>query len=174
MYALIYGGAASGKSAYAETLLCALSKPGSMLYLATMDGEDPESQGRIQRHRRLRAGKGFETVERPRDLAGLALPRGGAVLLEDLGNLAANELFSGPWDPEGAAARIAAGLERAAHRAAHLVVVSNDLFGDGVCHSAETAAYLHLLSQLHQTISARCDRVVEVVCGLPVVWKGER
>ena len=134
-----------------------------------------EAAERIRRHRALRAGKGFScTVERPRDLAGWAPPAGSAVLLEDLGNLAANELFSGgAFDPEGAYRRIRRGLDRLSEGAGHLVVVSGDLFRDGVDYPPETGAYLDLLARLHRDLAARADRVVEVVCGIPVVWKGE-
>ena len=96
MTALVFGGAASGKSGWAEDLICTLPRTGPLIYLATMEPGGGEAAERIRRHRALRAGKGFScTVERPRDLAGWAPPAGSAVLLEDLGNLAANELFSG-------------------------------------------------------------------------------
>ena len=108
MTALVFGGAASGKSGWAEDLICALPRTGPLIYLATMEPWGGEAAARIGRHKALRAGKGFScTVERPRDLAGWAPPAGSAVLLEDLGNLAANELFSGgAFDPEGAYRRI--------------------------------------------------------------------
>ena len=57
--------------------------------------------------------------------------------------------------------------------AGHLVVVSGDLFRDGVDYPPETRAYRALLARLHRDLAARADRVVEVVCGIPVVWKGE-
>ncbi len=90
----MYGGAASGKSRYAEDLLCALSGEGPRIYLATMEAMDEESRARVRRHRALRQNKGFSTLECPRDLDGLTIPVGSSVLLEDLGNLWANELFS--------------------------------------------------------------------------------
>ena len=61
---------------------------------------DQECLGRIARHRLLRRDKGFETVERYTDLAGLALPAEANVLLECMSNLTANELY----DPEGGTA----------------------------------------------------------------------
>ena len=157
MTALVFGGAASGKSGWAEDLICTLPRTGPLIYLATME-----------------PGKGFScTVERPRDLAGWAPPAGSAVLLEDLGNLAANELFSGgAFDPEGAYRRIRRGLDRLSEGAGHLVVVSGDLFRDGVDYPPETGAYLDLLARLHRDLAARADRVTELVCGLPVHWKG--
>ena len=63
MFTLVIGGAASGKSEYAESLL--LGRPGPRYYLATMEpAADGECRARIERHRALRAGKGFATIER--------------------------------------------------------------------------------------------------------------
>ena len=62
MFTLVTGGAASGKSEYAESL--ALRLPGRRIYLATMRPADPESLARINRHRLLRQGRGFDTLER--------------------------------------------------------------------------------------------------------------
>ena len=52
------------------------------------------------------------------------------------------------------------------------MVVSGDLFRDGVDYPPETGAYLDLLARLHRDLAARADRVTELVCGLPVHWKG--
>ena len=102
MTALVFGGAASGKSEYGEKLVCSLPRTGELIYLATMEPFGPEAEASIRRHREQRAGRGFSTLERARELAGCPVPAGGTVLLEDLGNLAANELFSEKnLDPEG-------------------------------------------------------------------------
>ena len=61
MIAVVTGGAASGKSAFAESL--ALSLPGPHAYVATMRHGDAETEKRIDRHREMRAGKGFVTFE---------------------------------------------------------------------------------------------------------------
>lgn len=170
----MYGGAASGKSRYAEDLLCALPGGGPRIYLATMEAVDRESRARVRRHRAMRRDKGFSTLERPRDLGGLTIPAGSSVLLEDLGNLWANELFSpSGFDPEGALRRTAEGLERLSAQARNLVVVSADVFGEEAPTSPETAAYLDGLARLHRLAAERWDRVIEVVCGLPVIWKEE-
>ncbi len=92
MLILVTGGAASGKSEHAERLVC--EKAQSRLYLATMQPFGKSAEARIARHRALRAGKGFATVERTLDLANLRLSQQyDGILLEDLGNLLANELF---------------------------------------------------------------------------------
>ena len=139
MTALVFGGAASGKSECGEKLVCSLPRTGELIYLATMEPFGPEAEARIRRHRELRAGRGFSTLERARDLAGRPLPSGGTVLLEDLGNLAANELFSGPdMDPEGAFLRIRDGLQAVRAQSEHLVDIRNDLHRAGETYPRET------------------------------------
>ena len=93
MLVLVTGGAASGKSEHAEKIVCARAH--SKLYLATMQPFGKSARARIARHRKLREGKGFHTVERSLDLKGLQIDRHyDGILLEDLGNLLANEIFS--------------------------------------------------------------------------------
>ena len=115
---LVIGAAASGKSAYAESLC--LGHDGPRVYLATMEPFGEEGARRIARHRALREGKGFSTLERTRDVGAAVsgLPRGCTLLLEDVGNLVANELFAegglSPRDPDAAAREVLGGIERLA------------------------------------------------------------
>ena len=94
MLSLVVGASASGKSEAAEALTLALSPACPRVYLATMEPYDAESRARVARHRALRAGKGFVTVERARDLAELDTSPllGGLVLLDSLRTLAASQL----------------------------------------------------------------------------------
>ena len=96
MLTLVLGGAASGKSEYAESLVLRCGLP--RYYLATMQVWDAECIARVEKHRKMRAAKQFETLECPLHLETVHLPRRGTALLEDLGNLTANELY----DPAGA------------------------------------------------------------------------
>ena len=171
MLILVSGGSASGKSEFAEGLITA-SDLERRAYLATMQVWDTESVRRVERHRQMRAGKGFETVECPTNLAGAVLPAGCAALLEDLSNLTANEFFR-PEGPEGAFERVLSGVEHAAGQAKLLVVVTNELFTDGMEYDPTTAAYLDVLARLNRAVARRADVVYEVVCGIPVLWKGE-
>lgn len=170
MLILVSGGSASGKSKYAEDL-AARTPPGERIYVATMRVWDEESRRRVERHRAMRAGKGFRTEERPVHLDHMPVPAGAAVLLEDLSNLTANEWF-GPEGPEGAEARVLSGVRRLKEAAACTVVVTNELFSDGVAYDKETADYLAALARLNAAVAAEADRVYEVVCGIPVCWKG--
>ena len=74
--------------------------------------------------------------------------------------------------PDGALLRTAEGLERLSVQAQNLVMVSADVFGEEVPCSPETAVYLDGLARLHRLAAGRCGPVIEVVCGLPVIWKG--
>ena len=93
MLILVSGGSGSGKSEFAEGLVVSAGLK-ERVYLATMQVWDQESVRRVERHRAMRAGKGFATLECPTGLERLEVPAGSAVLLEDLSNLSANEYFS--------------------------------------------------------------------------------
>ena len=129
MLTLVVGGAASGKSRYAEDLV--LGTPLPRYYLATMEVWDAECAVRVEKHRQMRAKKQFVTVECPLDLDSVQLPARGTVLLEDLGNLAANELYDPAGAGENAAKAILHGLESLAAQCENLIVVSNEVFSGG-------------------------------------------
>ena len=150
MIYLVTGGSGSGKSEYAESLITA-SPFSNRIYLAAMEAYGEEGRRRVQRHRKLRQGKGFFTIERPRNLNGVltAEQKGGAILLECLSNLAANQLFG----PDG-------------------MVVTNEIFSDGIDYGPETGCYIRLLGRMNQWLAQRADMVVQVTAGIPVFFKG--
>ena len=171
MFTLMIGGAASGKSEYAERLILRAG-PIKRTYIATMKPFDDESRLRIARHRALRAQKSFETVECYTNLEQLRLSGGGAVLLECVGNLAANELYG----PRGAGtdteAAILRGIDVLLLQCRELVVVSNEIFSGGWDYEGDTRPYLRVLASVNRTLAARADRVAEIVCGQAVYYKG--
>ena len=175
MNGLILGGSGSGKSAFAENLAVSLARKGApLLYIATMAADDSESRRRIARHRRLRAGKGFFTLEKYTRLEEVQLPAGATVLLECLSSLAANEMFSPEGRGKQAAQAMEEGLARLAGQAENLIVVSNDVFGDGTCYPGETEEYRQALAKVNQALADRFPLTVELVHGIPVYWKGGR
>ena len=170
MLTLVLGGAASGKSEYAESLV--LQTTGPRFYLATMQVWDAECAARVEKHRRMRAEKRFETVECPLHLDAVRLPARGTALLEDLGNLTANELYDPAGAGENSAEAILAGLDSLAAQCENLIVVSNEVFSGGVDYAGDTGRYLMALARVNNAFAARADRVVRVVCGIPVYYKG--
>lgn len=170
MLTVVTGGSASGKSEFAESLI--VKCPNSLrVYIATMRVFDKEGEARVKKHRAMRAEKGFSTIECPEALASADIPRGAAALLECMSNLTANECF-GENGFSGAKERILAGVDRLCSIADEVVIVTNEVFSDGVRYDAETARYIAVLGEINREISARADRLVEVVCGIPVFWKG--
>ena len=83
MLTLVIGGAASGKSAYAEHL--AVQSGGPRYYLATMQVWDAECAARVAKHRAMRAQKQFATVECPQNLHLVRLPQHCLLYTSDAG-----------------------------------------------------------------------------------------
>ena len=157
MITLVLGGSGSGKSAYAEHLLDGKT---NKYYIATMQVYDAEGEKKVARHRRLRAGKGFVTIEQPRDIGEVdfskraqqameppdragqnVTERPRCALLECMSNLVANE------------------------------IVSNNVFEDGISYDATTQAYIRALGRINTGVAALADTVTEVVVGIPVPVK---
>lgn len=170
---VVTGGSGSGKSAYAEAQIQSFGEI-PRYYLATMENRDEESQKRVDRHRAMRADKHFVTVECPYDLDKVCLEEKGAVLLECMSNLVANELFlkDGMADPKRAVQKIMDGVMRLKEQSVHLVIVTNEVFSDGIPYDEWTRQYIRCLGIVNQQLSSLADRVVEVVYSIPVVQKG--
>jgi len=166
MIVLVTGGSGCGKSTWAEKLIASLPDE-KRVYIATMQVYDEESVRRVARHRAQRADKGFRTIECEKDLASADVEEGSIVLLEDLVNLMANEMFDG-----GDAERIVPALKALAARCRHLVMVTNDVFSDGVTYAESTQEYLRVLAEINRQAAALADCVVEVVYSIPIAVKG--
>lgn len=170
MFAVVTGGSGSGKSEYAENLACSLAGE-RRIYVATMRPWDEEGLRRIERHRRLRAGKGFETMECFTDLEQLkGVGPKDTVLLECMSNLTANEFYK---QKDQASQRIWKGILKLVKSCRHLVVVTNEVFSDGISYDRETVEYMELLGNLNGKLASFADQVTEVVYGIPVAIKEE-
>lgn len=173
MITFVYGGSSSGKSSFAETLLSQNDKA-TKYYLATMDAYDAESIKRIERHRKLRSGKGFKTIERPRDIYKAAesiTDRGdSAVLLECMSNLVANEMFATEemLSPSECTTKVMADIKQLIKATTDLIIVSNNIFEDGITYDDGTKAYLEALGTINQQLACISDQVYEVVVGIPI------
>ena len=167
MIVLVTGGSGCGKSTWAEKLVAALPDE-KRVYIATMQVYDEESVKRVERHRAQRADKGFATIECEKDLDSAKIDEGSTVLLEDLVNLVANEMFDG-----GDAGRIVPALRNLAGKCRNLVMVTNDVFSDGIEYAESTQEYLKILAGVNHAAAEMADCVVEVVYSIPVAVKGE-
>ena len=192
MMVLVIGGSGSGKSAYAESLTddlmkeeytkgmdargCVLQAGCRKYYLATMKFFDEEGRKKVERHRRLRSGKGFDTVEQSTDIHRAVEKMGTEkqiVLLECLSNLMANEMFSGKriGATSQVVEKIMRELEMLRAQTTHLIVVTNNVFEDGIVYEEATMEYIRAMGKLNRRLADLADQVVEVVAGIPVIIK---
>ncbi len=178
MFVTVTGGSGSGKSEYSENLLLKLDGNGfgNRVYIATMEPLGEESLRRIKRHRLMRREKGFETVECYTNLKNLAISNKNgkkpSVILECMSNLAANELYREDGAGEYAAEAILAGIDMLISQTENLVVVTNEVFSDGICYGDSTESYRKLLGKVNRELASRCDAYAEVVYSIPVYYKG--
>ena len=171
MLFLITGGSGSGKSEYAEHMVLQL---GTMprLYIATMYPFDEECHKRIRRHRTMRAEKGFETLECYTGLKNADVTGYGTVLLECMSNLAANELYQEGGAGKQCVEKILEGVRRIREQCEHLIIVSNEIFSDGIEYDEGTRQYQQYLAKINRQIASMADVVAEVVYSIPLIHKG--
>lgn len=194
MITLVTGGSGSGKSAYAESLLS--SCEGIRYYIATMQIYDAEGEKKVERHRKLRAGKGFLTIESLMNVGKIRFACAGeaeqaqyrqgaerkvqgssgkkSALLECMSNLTANEMFTkdGMKSEEEVVEKIVSEIQTISKKLDNLVIVTNNVFEDGVIYDAGTMEYLRALGRINAALARLADRVAEVVVGIPVELKG--
>lgn len=179
MFHLITGGSGSGKSEYAEQKLMEYASHSKRnkkrYYIATMIPFGKETEEKIARHRKLRAGKGFETIECYTDLKKAAeilqTKETGSVLLECMSNLVANEMYDPSGAGENAEDSILVGIHKLQKVSDDLVVVTNEVFSDSMTDNPEMEEYLKLLGKLNLRMGEMADLVTEVVYGIPVERK---
>jgi adenosylcobinamide kinase / adenosylcobinamide-phosphate guanylyltransferase len=163
---LLLGGARSGKSAHAETLVEAFPSPWT--YIATGQAFDDEMVERIALHRERR-GDGWLTVEAPLDLVEALrdVPDGRPVLVDCLTLWLSNHLLAGN-DLEAVSAELEAAL---ASPRGPSFVVSNEV-GLGIVPDNKLARqFRDAAGRLNQRIAARADTVLFMVAGLPLKVK---
>ena len=171
MLTLVTGGSGSGKSAFAEDRVLSFGDA-QRIYIATMHPFDEESHKRIERHQKMRAGKGFETVECYTGLKNVKPPAGCVVLLECMSNLVANEMFREDGFHPEVSEKITEGVRNLLSQAEHVVIVTNEIFSDGILYEGESEKYKEQLGQINCNLAEMADAVVEVVYGIPVWHKG--
>lgn len=162
---LVLGGARSGKSAFAESLVNAggLAK----LYLATGQAFDGEMAQRIAHHQ-ARRGDDWTLVEEPLELAGILRERArpDTAVLVDCLTLWVSNLMMAQRDVEKECAALADALGDLDPRCG-VVFVSNEVGLGIVPMDGMARAFRDHAGRLHQHIAKRADRVWFVTAGLP-------
>ena len=181
---LITGGSGSGKSAYGEKRILEAGEM-TRYYIATMEVFGEEGRKKVERHKMLRQGKGFITIESPKDVGRVEkLEKTGngklTVLLECVSNLTANEMFGSSFGAElepgrrteALAEKICADIAKIDEAADFFFFFTNEVGSDGEMYEKETLEYIRLLGLVNCRLAKMASEVVEVVYGIPVMKKG--
>ncbi|GBQ11629.1 bifunctional adenosylcobinamide kinase/adenosylcobinamide-phosphate guanylyltransferase [Swaminathania salitolerans] len=160
---LVLGGARSGKSRHAESLVTA--EPGPWRYVATGRAWDDEMRLRIDAHRSQR-GTGWNTVEAPVDLVSpLQCPE---PVLIDCTTLWLTNLILNEDDVASATDRL---LEALFRRSALTVLVGNEVGSGIVPENALARRFRDEAGLLHQKLARHARRVLFVVAGYALDMK---
>ncbi len=163
MRTLVLGGARSGKSVFAESLV---GDAGPVRYLATARPIDAEMAERIRRHRERRP-EAWQVVEVDADLAGPVAELRGDILLIDGLTLWLATLLEEDADP---VAPVEAAL-KALEAAPHWVVVSEEVGGGLVPTNALGRRFRDLAGEVNQKVAALADTVILMTAGIPQTIK---
>ena len=159
-----------------------------------------ETQKKIERHRQMRAGKGFQTLECYGDLRTLddsiqrwkrsksildinktcrneknqENAKTGGILLECVSNLLADVLYQEDEslaEDEVVLETIVEGIRYLNTQTERLAIVTNEVHSDLQDYSEETKKYIGLLGKINQELGKMADQVTEVVYGIPIKIK---
>lgn len=171
MMTLVTGGSGSGKSEFAENRTLAYSRE-NLIYIATMVAFDEEAYRKIARHREMRKEKNFDTKECFVNLKSLELKKENTVLLDCMSNLVANEMYQENGAHEHTVECIIEGVKDIRRQVRNLVIVTNEVFSDGITYDGETKRYINYLGAINKALADMSDEVIEVVYTIPIYHKG--
>lgn len=170
MQQLILGGARSGKSCLAESLI--LAHQGQAVYIATAQALDAEMRERIDLHQSQRDDAWIlheETIHLAQVL-GEQDPN-SAILVDCLTLWLTNCLLADEsgqlWQQQRQAL-----LDFVAQTQLDIVFVSNEVGQGVVPMDALSRRFVDEAGRLHQALAPLCQRVVFVTAGLPQILKG--
>lgn len=177
MISIVTGGARSGKSEFAESLI-----KGDAIYIATAENYDDEMDLRIKKHvkRRNESGIKWRTVECLKNFDGLSGEE-KYVLFDSLGVFVSNIMFSKTADDlsdksiEETILVVRKELEKlfdwARENDKELVIVTDEVGMSIIPESKVARVYRDLIGTINKEVAAKCDRAYFVCMGLEVRLK---
>lgn len=167
MIILIIGTPDSGKSALAEKISVDLSKDRPKYYIATMIPYGTEGNKRVEKHRKMRSGKGFTTLEWPDDIERRIIDcaldfHSSTVLLECMSNLIGNEMHSKNntnKSLEEISELIVSETGILGSAAENLVIVTNDFPVNDEGYDEDTKRYISLVIAVNKRLFDMADKV---------------
>lgn len=152
---LISGPNGSGKSSFAEQFIG--KTHGERYYIATMIPHTDDNYLRIDKHRRQREQFNFHTLELPYKIGDAPVKKGDIVLLEDVSNLLANNIFEKGNGTEDVFCDICKLLK---HCGVLTAVTISGLESAG--YDEETEAYINSLNELNRKLFDMADAAVSM------------
>ena len=177
MISIVTGGARSGKSEFAESLI-----KGDAIYIATAENFDDEMDLRIKKHvkRREESSINWRTVECLKKFDGLSGDE-KYVLFDSLGVFISNIMFSKTADDlsdesiEETILEVRKELEYlldwARKNDKELVIVTDEVGMSIIPESKVARVYRDLIGTINKEVAAKCDRAYLVCMGLEVRLK---
>lgn len=165
---LVLGGAASGKSRFAEALATASNRPRS--YIATAQAFDDEMRDKIAQHQQDR-GPNWHTTEAPTNLcdALISQPSENIILVDCLTVWLSNLLMA-----EKNLDKTGENLLKAVKKFGGPVICVSNEVGLGVVPDTPLGRkFRNAQGRLNQEIAAQADLVVLVTAGIPMALKGQ-
>ncbi|GLQ27901.1 bifunctional adenosylcobinamide kinase/adenosylcobinamide-phosphate guanylyltransferase [Sulfitobacter pacificus] len=163
----VLGGAASGKSLWAEELVKSYARP--MTYLATGQIFDAEVAAKVEVHKNRRDDH-WTTVEEPLDLTvPLINARPDQVILIDCATMWLTNHLMAQSDMVQAQTTLITALRNCP---APWVIVSNEVGHGIVPENGLARQFREAQGRLNIALAAEADLAVQVIAGLPQVLKG--
>lgn len=163
---LILGENNSGKSRFAEKLF--ENTTAEKYYIATMISCTKENNIRIEKHKRQREQYNFHTLELPFKVNSAAVSSESVVLLEDVSNLLANNIF----ENKGTAEEVFDDISSLVKSCQTTVAVSISGLSP-IGFDKDTANYINKLNEMNERLFRLSDVVVIMKNNSPVFKKGK-
>ncbi|WP_026497626.1 bifunctional adenosylcobinamide kinase/adenosylcobinamide-phosphate guanylyltransferase [Butyrivibrio sp. WCD2001] len=184
MIVFVLGIPDSGKSSKAEEIAVRLAGDGQKIYIATMIPFGEEGKKRVEKHRKLREGKGFETIECPvkiqsliedfsvysdnstktENKSGIHPQSQDTCLLECMSNLVGNEMHSddnSKLSDDEFVKYITQSVKAFGKSVKNLVIVSNSFSLEGEGYDEDTKRYTRLIDLVNNDLKKYADEVYE-------------
>lgn len=163
---LVSGENSSGKSSFAEKLLSKCSN--RHYYIATMIPKTENNYERIEKHKKQRSGLRFTTLELPYSLNEEIIEPDSAVLLEDVSNLLANNIF----DKNKNADEVFDDILTLLKKCKVLVAVTiSGLENQG--YDTDTVMYINSINEINQKLYNEALVAIKMMNGKPIYEKGD-
>lgn len=169
MIVLITGGQRSGKSRYAEQMALELSP--NPVYIATAHVGDEEMAERVRRHQRRRGGQ-WTNYEEERRISRFDI-EGRVAVVDCLTLWCSNFMYDGGREAtvDDALSAAKEEFDRMARKDATIIFVTNEIGSGGVSPNAVQRRFTDLQGWMNQYVAERADKVILMVCGIPVTIK---